>query len=53
MMQDPTEVDMMSPDDFNRYFNRLIYNALDWDVEQYVTNFDIYEYTLIGNQKRV
>lgn len=47
------KVGMMSADDFNRYFNKIIYNALDWDAEQYVTNFDIYEYTLNWESRNV
>jgi hypothetical protein len=47
------KVDMMIPEDFNRYFNSLIYSALDWDAEQYVTNFDIYEYTLNWESRNV
>ncbi len=47
------KVDMMIPEDFNRYFNRLIYSALEWNAEQYVTNFDIYEYTLNWESRNV
>lgn len=40
------KADMMDDYDFNRYFYKLVYDALEWDVEQYVPNFEIYEYTL-------
>ena len=37
---------VMANGELNRYFYDLIYHCLDWDAQQYVTNFNIYEYDL-------
>lgn len=34
---------LMSDDDLNRYFYKVVYSCLEWDAKQYVTNFEIYE----------
>lgn len=38
--------DMLSDDDLNRYYYTVVYDCLEWDEEQYVPNFQIYEYLL-------
>lgn len=40
------KADMLNDDDLNRYFFSLVYDCLEWDAEQYVPNFEIYEYML-------
>ncbi len=45
------KADMLDDDDFNRYFFKLVYDALEWDAEQYVPNFEIYEYLLNWDSK--
>lgn len=37
---------IMADNELNRYFYDVIYYCLDWDANQYVTNFNIYEYDL-------
>ena len=37
---------VMADSDLNRYFYDVVYTCLEWDAKQYVTNFNIYEYTL-------
>lgn len=32
--------------ELNRFFYTVVYNCLEWDAKQYVTNFNIYEYDL-------
>ena len=36
----------MADSELNRYFYTVVYNCLEWDAKQYVTNFQIYEYDL-------
>lgn len=38
--------DMLSHDELNRYYYTIVYDCLEWDEEQYVPNFQIYEYLL-------
>ncbi|WP_195245441.1 DUF6079 family protein [Clostridium celatum] len=40
------KADMLSDDELNRYFYTLVYDCLDWEADQYVANFEIYEYRL-------
>ena len=40
------KADMLSDDDLNRYYYTIVYDCLEWDEEQYVPNFQIYEYLL-------
>lgn len=40
------KADMLGGDDLNRYFFSIVYDCLEWDAEQYVPNFEIYEYML-------
>ncbi|CAI3202769.1 DUF6079 family protein [Clostridium neonatale] len=40
------KADMLSDDELNRYYFQVIYDCLEWDEEQYVPNFQIYEYLL-------
>lgn len=40
------KADMLSEDELNRYYFTVIYDCLEWDEEQYVPNFQIYEYLL-------
>lgn len=40
------KADMLSDNDLVRYFYKLVYDCLEWDEEQYVPNFEIYEYRL-------
>lgn len=40
------KADMMADYELNRYYYKLVYDALEWDEEQYVANFEIYEYLL-------
>ena len=37
---------MIEEDQLNRYFFTVVYNCLDWDAREKVTNFNIYEHTL-------
>lgn len=37
---------LMAETELNRYFYDVVYNCLEWDAKQYVTNFNIYEYDL-------
>jgi hypothetical protein len=37
---------VLADSDLNRYFYTVVYNCLEWDEKQYVTNFNIYEYDL-------
>ena len=37
---------MLAEGELNRYFYNIVYSCLEWDVHQYVTNFEIYEYDL-------
>lgn len=37
---------IMADGELNRYFYDVVYRCLEWDVKQYVTNFNIYEYDL-------
>ena len=37
---------IMADAELNRYFYMVVYNCLEWDAKQYVTNFQIYEYDL-------
>jgi len=37
---------VLSESELNRYFYTVVYNCLEWDAKQYVTNFNIYEYDL-------
>ena len=36
----------LADSELNRYFYTVVYNCLEWDAKQYVTNFNIYEYDL-------
>lgn len=40
------KADMLSDDELNRYYYTIVYDCLEWDEEQYVSNFQIYEYLL-------
>lgn len=40
------KADMLNDDDLNRYYYTIVYDCLEWDEEQYVPNFQIYEYLL-------
>jgi hypothetical protein len=40
------KAEFMADSDLNRYFYTVVYNCLEWDAKQYVTNFNIYEYDL-------
>lgn len=40
------KADMLSYDDLNRYYYKLIYDCLEWEKEQKVANFEIYEYSI-------
>lgn len=37
---------ILADSELNRYFYTVVYNCLEWDAKQYVTNFNIYEYDL-------
>ncbi|MDD2284390.1 MAG: DUF6079 family protein [Paludibacter sp.] len=37
---------VMADSELNRYFYTVVYQCLEWDAKQYVTNFNIYEYDL-------
>ena len=37
---------MIEDDQLNRYFFTLVFNCLDWNVQEKVTNFNIYEHQL-------
>ena len=37
---------LLAPDELNRYFYTVVYDCLEWDAKEYVTNFKIYEYDL-------
>ena len=37
---------MIEDDQLNRYFFSVVYTCLDWDAQEKVTNFNIYEHTL-------
>jgi hypothetical protein len=37
---------VLADSELNRYFYTVVYNCLEWDAKQYVTNFNIYEYDL-------
>ena len=37
---------IMADGELNRYFYEVVYRCLEWDANQYVTNFNIYEYDL-------
>lgn len=37
---------VLDPDELNRYFYTVVYDCLEWDAKEYVTNFKIYEYDL-------
>lgn len=37
---------MMAESELNRYFYKVVYGCLEWDVRQYVTGFEIYQYDL-------
>lgn len=40
------KADMLSDDDLNRYYYKVIYDCLEWEAQEYVPNFKIYEYIL-------
>lgn len=40
------KADMLADDELNRFFYKIVYDSLEWDAEQYVPNFEIYEYLL-------
>lgn len=40
------KAELLSEDELNRYFYSIVYDCLEWDEEQYVPNFQIYEYVL-------
>lgn len=37
---------MIPEDDLNRYYFDIIYSVMEWDEQEYVPNFKIYEHTL-------
>lgn len=37
---------LVTNDELNRSFYKIVYGCLEWRAKQYVTNFDIYEYDL-------
>lgn len=37
---------LVTNDELNRSFYKVVYGCLEWRAKQYVTNFDIYEYDL-------
>jgi hypothetical protein len=37
---------VLADSELNRYFYTVVYNCIEWDAKQYVTNFNIYEYDL-------
>lgn len=37
---------VMAESELNTYFYKVVYSCLEWDANQYVTNFEIYEYDL-------
>lgn len=47
------KADMLNEDDLNRYFYTVIYDCLEWEEEQYVPNFQIYEYFLNWESRNV
>lgn len=40
------KADMLSDDDLNRYYFKIVYDCLEWEAQEYVPNFQIYEYIL-------
>lgn len=44
---------LLSPAELNRYFYTIVYNCLEWDAKEYVTNFKIYEYDLNWNSHNI
>lgn len=45
--------DTLDKSSLNRYYFGIIYDCLDWDAEQHVPNFEIYEYLLNWNSHNV
>lgn len=37
---------LLAPEELNSYFYTVVYNCLEWEEKEYVTNFKIYEYDL-------
>ncbi len=37
---------MMAEGELNRYFYKVVYGCLEWDVRQYVNGYEIYQYDL-------
>lgn len=44
---------LLAPAELNRYFYTIVYNCLEWDAKEYVTNFKIYEYDLNWNSHNI
>lgn len=44
---------LLAPAELNRYFYTVVYNCLEWDAKEYVTNFKIYEYDLNWNSHNI
>lgn len=40
------KADVIAPSELNRYYYGIVYGCLDWQQQQYVTNFEIYQYDL-------
>ena len=40
------KVSLLTDDERNRAFYKIVYSCLNWDAKQYVTNFEIYQYDL-------
>jgi hypothetical protein len=44
---------MLADDSLNKYFYDIVYFCLDWDENEYVPNFKIYEHTLNWDTHRI
>lgn len=44
---------LAAPDDLNRYFYRLVLDAVTWDKQPYVEGFKIYEHDLIWHSHKI
>lgn len=47
------KAEMISDEELNRYYFDIIYDCLEWDGEQYIPNFKIYEYLLNWESRNV
>lgn len=45
--------DSLDDSSLNRYYFGIIYDCLDWDAEQHIPNFEIYEYMINWNSHNV